>query len=916
MNKYLFRKYWGKHKGRLLALILSIILLTATAVFSVLNERTELRRQLHSLLDINGNYAVSVLNVTDEEGSEIEKLPYIEQIGKVSAFGKISNSNKEYTVGYFNNSESEDISHLPLVKGTMPVKSGQIAFPEFLAKQLFSEYNIGDSITISFTTLDGCEKTESFELCGIISDDINRRDMEYFGRDEGRTILQNEIDFPSPSVYLYKDDVSQFEKYTNYLIHQDEKYYFSKDFEKSEDTIAKLWDINNNVISGGEKLVNDALSDMGYTEEGFLQTKQTDEMKVIRIITVLMLIVATISMISGITSIMPQRMESFKLLRSIGMSKKKLVLLFFYEFIIFWIIGTVSGIGLACLIHESLIAFQKSIGISAYRGYIAEYIVEQKTSSPFILPVILSLLIILITLIIPLIRIIKMSFYEKQRVKRFRKKAKSFKTAFSKITGTRLLSHITSISMIVVICATIFGYCYYTQSGKGTSLLSIGNTDTEASYYTVNGIDLKDNKIDCNISVNIPKGNEIAVYNKEYGLSNEEVSDLSKKADVLAWSMYPAFTVVYDENQEVPELLNNCYVPFNEDWEYYDDFKTNSIYDLQLILLNDKMMNMLCSGSSEDVLIISNNDVFPFETGDTIPMISCLCNDTQHVNLDTIKRINTTVTKQLNLSEVDIENNAILKNCGLLSSSNQYSIAMTAEKATKLGFYYPNYDTAFINFNGKLSDEEMRNSISTVTDKPVLITTIQELTEKAKLNKISSNINSWVLFALLFILCMITLINLLNMNIRNNISKFETIHSIGYSFKKIRKIFISNIMTNSVIAFIFSFIALISGKMFIESKYNQFTDLLTEQQKMCGNESYPEVIIWFNPSDIDKTDDMYNITCQLDSLKERFMLDKELWLPNIMTPLLIIGGIIIITTFVCSIISAKKISFERSRKDD
>jgi hypothetical protein len=123
-------------------------------------------------------------------------------------------------------------------------------------------------------------------------------------------------------------------------------------------------------------------------------------------------------------------------------------------------------------------------------------------------------------------------------------------------------------------------------------------------------------------------------------------------------------------------------------------------------------------------------------------------------------------------------------------------------------------------------------------------------------------------------------------------------------------------MKNSIISFIISFVALTSGRIFIESKYNQFAELLSEQQKLCGNESFPDSILWFSSYDFDKTDELYSITCQLDNLKERFMLDKELWLPDIVTPLLIIGGIIIITTFVCAVISSKKISFERSRKDD
>ena len=65
VNIYLFKKYWSKHIQRLFSLILSIIMLTSTAVFSVLNERSELRRRLHNLYKINGNYRIAVLNVTE-----------------------------------------------------------------------------------------------------------------------------------------------------------------------------------------------------------------------------------------------------------------------------------------------------------------------------------------------------------------------------------------------------------------------------------------------------------------------------------------------------------------------------------------------------------------------------------------------------------------------------------------------------------------------------------------------------------------------------------------------------------------------------------------------------------------------------------------------------------------------------------
>ena len=143
MDLYLFRKYWGKHKGRLFSLILSIILLTGTAVFSVLHERGELRRSLHDSYNSFGNYALSVLNVTKEQGEQIKELPYIDRIGIISAIGTITAGDNSYTIGCFENDEAENSLHLNITEGHFPSKSGQIVMPDFLADQLFPTANIG-----------------------------------------------------------------------------------------------------------------------------------------------------------------------------------------------------------------------------------------------------------------------------------------------------------------------------------------------------------------------------------------------------------------------------------------------------------------------------------------------------------------------------------------------------------------------------------------------------------------------------------------------------------------------------------------------------------------------------------------------------------------------------------------------------
>lgn len=915
MNLYLFRKYWSKHKGRLFSLILSIMLLSLTFVFSVLNERTELRRRLHELYNVNGFYNLSVMNVTDDQEQQICDLPMISAIGKVVSVGKINIAETEYTLGYFENKEAEELSHIPLIEGELPTHSGQIAMPKFILEQLQPDAKIGQNITIKYFS-DSVEISSEYELSGIISNNTNRSAMEYTAKNNGQTIEQNEIDFPLPTIYLFKNDVSDYGLYSDLLISIPDETSFSDMVKQWGEVQDKLWEISDNIVVGGKDFVLTAMSDMEYSEQGHLQTKETSDILIIRIISVMMMIVAAISMFSGIVSVMPQRIESFRLLKSIGMSRKKLLSVFITEFSLFWIIGTFVGVLLACTLHEILIRFQSLIGLAAYRGYAVEYVINEKTISPFIIPVVMSFIITLLCLIIPIRNIVTITFYRKPHKIKFHRNVSSFNAAYSKMTGRRFLALVSCISITVVMCTAIFGYCYYTQSGKGVSYLSIGKTDTEASYYTVNGVDLKKNNLDCAVTAYIPTANDIAVYDKEYGINSTAINDMSKSANIYSWAAYPAFSVIYKENEKVPEQLESCIVPFNEKWEYYNDFKTNKIYDVGLILINDNMLRMLDNANSDDIVLISKNEIFPYKIGDNIPMFSCICNDTKHIQLDKMKQFNVEVTKQIDLNNINYEKNDILYNSGILNFSSLFAIAMTAEKAEELGFYHPEYSSALLKFTEIKKNEEMKEYVSSVVKVPSKTVTLNDLEKAAKINKLSANANPVILFIMLFALCFISIWNLSQMNVQNNIEKFLIIHSIGVPMKKIKKMFIISIIRFSSFAVICGVLISLAGKGFMTLQYNKYSGLLEQQQELAVNDSFPETIIEFSSLEFDKTDKMYVITEQMEKIKSNFMLDKEMWLPDLIAPLCIISCIFIMTAFVISLLTAKKINDKEGLNND
>lgn len=274
------------------------------------------------------------------------------------------------------------------------------------------------------------------------------------------------------------------------------------------------------------------------------------------------------------------------------------------------------------------------------------------------------------------------------------------------------------------------------------------------------------------------------------------------------------------------------------------------------------------------------------------------------------------VTKQFNLKESEIYENSILESCGILNFPIEYGIVVTAEKAKQLGFYNPDYSSVIMKFSKELNDSEINDYISSCINKPVRITTINQLIHKAKIKKLSSNINSIVLFILMFVLFIITLYNLLQMNVSNNLDNFSIMHSLGMSFKQIKKIFVNNILLNISISIFIGITISFIGQSYISAKYQTYLDLLSKQQELAGNDGYPDVIIGFEAVDFDESDELYDLTIKLANLKSKYMLEKELWLPNLCLPLLFICIIIFLSSIFCSLMVSREIKPERRYIDD
>ncbi len=836
----------------------------------------------------------------------------IDHVGIISAFAKTDVGQSQYTLGSYENSDAMITAPLRMVKGHLPEKSGEIAMPEFMMQRLFGDADVGDTVSLKITDLDGNSENVDYVLSGIINNRLTRDDMEYRCYPD-LSVEDWPLERPTPSIYVFKDDTAGYKKYYNYFTCMDERVYFdeakSKELSEFYDVIgSKATAENTWKTSGSRKWAYSFSSDMKNSD--VLKPEMTDNMKIINLITLLILVTATISMFSGVMSIMPQRIESLRTLRTIGMTKRKLLSMFLTEFFTFWLMGNALGILLGCGVHELVIAFQKLLGIAAYRGYTAEYAVNESTCSPFIMPLLLSLVIALVSLIIPIKCIITMKFYKTPSAKKLKRNVKDLRGAFSKITSNRLISVITAAAMIVAVFSTAFAYCYYTSSGKGKTYLALGMKNVSEQYYKVDDIDLKENNFDCAVTASIPGATfagTLSVYDEDNGVTSAQLSSLEEQAETIAWGNYPPDVVCYKADEQFPSMLNDKKgVPYTGE-EHYDELDAYNFFGINLVLLNENAME-LCGANKDDIVMVSKNYNFPYKTGDEVPLYTSLCDNFGKVRIDTMKLFSAKITKQVSVN--DLDENSIITN----AFRSDYCIAMTAEKAEALGFYHPNYSSVFMRFGGKMSDKQIRKAVAENV-KNTQIFTIGQLKHNAFLNTISSNANVVVLFILLFVLCIISVWNLLQMNIRNNMDKFITMHSIGLSFDKIKKMFVGKMIRITVISLIIGVIVSFAGQGFMKSRFNKYDTLFREYQVMKENYDFPRIITGLNEN-LEPGDQFYEMTNEMLELDKKYMLKKEMWVPNLIPPLAAVCSVILLSTWLFSLSAAKKIKKERMNEID
>ena len=368
-------KYWRRHKKSLAALLFSGVLLCALICCAMLTLRQEYIRQIDEMYNREGHYEFLT---TTEHQDVIDILTGEDTVtGKMNVYGLMGVGNIKYEYGSLD--DPNDLAHIPMEAGRLPQKKGEIAIDRQVLTNFGFFGKVGDEITLDKGT---------FTLVGIIFDD--RETSENWDRSYGwsRECSRLRVDENKQGNY-WIEDKSQFDK--AYYI---PLMFVSPDEEQTpEYTLVMIDKINGlnrapfdydvfdlATFDNGMDKVTDKITDeteydietFGRDYGGLFKDHHNDAISYYQgkfheqIYTKFLLygaaiIIAILSIIAVMRNIFAERENTISMLRRIGMSKRRIRVMYTIEYIVLVILQTVIGIAAGIAVHLGTYEYQVNV---------------------------------------------------------------------------------------------------------------------------------------------------------------------------------------------------------------------------------------------------------------------------------------------------------------------------------------------------------------------------------------------------------------------------------------------------------------------------------------------------------------------------------------------------------------------------
>ena len=647
-NLFLIFKYWKAHKGQFFTVVFSAAFLAAIVFLAGLIGRTELRRTYEYYLYEYGKQSHTYFDIPDEIYTEMRNDERFDEIGQILVCGKIGDGHYEYTCGAYLDDSARVLENLYLVAGRMPEKSGEIALYEYAAADLLFSVNaddcIGETITLKKYDSDvsDTEKENSpfieYTVTGIIRDSF-RRERDYLEFYSGAA--------PSlPSVYLYKDDCPETENTHKYTLAYAKGYDRIWDEDKENmpafEHMEKYDPINSDYydnygILSGDGDGNGIRKTLRATMIGGTQITNTvyksETTVVIRYFSFIAAIISGISLFGVLCTVMKKRMESLYLIRKIGCSEKRVVVIIVTEAVLLMLFGIICGLIFGTVFYEIILYIQNNwMGLSPLSAFDSEWAVKRVSSNPFLTAVISSSFVFITGY---MIYFLQRKFFGKRHLLKNRKVRPLYRIK-SALCGLPFSNIMQMLSIAFVLTSVTLCFAFFTDEGKGEDITYFfKNYDNSAeNFYTCSGVNMLENGVDVCVYTDYTANGNISVTN-DSGITEEALRKIEKlygTGRIYSFSANTAFSIYYPkDSSDVPlkiterwvgELKDNADPKFRKDERNYYQTGITSANDAAIEWLG-KYIREGEIGKYENgiTLVIYAEDrisPFPYKVGDTV----------------------------------------------------------------------------------------------------------------------------------------------------------------------------------------------------------------------------------------------------------------------------------------------------------
>ena len=652
-------KYWKNHKGRAFSVIFAIMISTAAVTCTSFLSRSAAADKYSEYINTSGDYDITIPFADDETVNILSECPEVDKTGFLHIGGTCgTETSREVFYGSFQDDMSKKLFCYKLEgSGRYPQKSGELAAYRSTLESMGIAPVLGNTVSLN---LYDCGKNffcqKEFAVVGILDDGGDENNVRRYNDTE-----QNKEKFELPEIFISREDMPKdFETAALVLCSSDTDPVKFGDFLRKNFSL-RFQQQFRLVFMNLTSHVQAESADRLYERAKSFGDKDFYTGQMIPVFSAVIFLVSFISVYDITSTALIERRRQIGLLRCMGMSKKRALLMQLKEALALILAGTLGGYILGVLVYLPVpFTANRLLGMNLSYSFIVDKMVEASSVNPYMYPLLFGLLSSVPAVAIPYFKDIKKSplevftYSEKTAVKF----GKSFKVTkggvMRKVLDGRLSGRIAVLIIISAIAvSSVFGTAFF-----------LGKSDFEARQLQNKLAEVNSCGSDYYGSRDFEEAmaSTIVQFNRHSeGLSADDYVSFKDSPDVkeaLAVMKIPGMQIMCkkDDNSSETLAVKNALEPANtkngvEDflWELFDKtlkaqgYSENDVmFNIPAIALDSEFLEetdkYVVSGEIDidalkegrEILIVQyegKESVNPYKVGDLLTLTDTVIND-------------------------------------------------------------------------------------------------------------------------------------------------------------------------------------------------------------------------------------------------------------------------------------------------